>query len=95
MPGESLNRNIELGPTGRVTLTHLFGVPRPVGDRHEEVIRRTPPFTRSSVANGCAPMAQVGVVLEVVTSTGLHSTNKASFLPQPYLKRDPYAASAI
>jgi hypothetical protein len=77
MPGESLNRNIERGPTGRVTLTHLFGVPQRA-DRHEEVLRRTPPFTRSGVAKGCALMAQVGVVLEVVTSTSLHSTNNAS-----------------
>ena len=76
MPGESLNQNIELGPTGRGTLTHLFGV-SPMANRHEEVIRRTPPFTRTNVANGNALLAQVGVVLEVVTSTSLHSTNKA------------------
>ena len=69
-------RYVELGPTGREALTHLFGVPREV-DRHESDIRRTPPFTRTGVVNGYAPSPILGVVLKFVTSTGLASTDTA------------------
>ena len=69
MGGKAL-RSIELGPTGRDALKHLFGVVRTSERRHEKEIRRTPPFTLPAVVNGFAAMPLVGVVLKVVTSTG-------------------------
>ena len=69
MGGKAL-RSIELGPTGRDALKHLFGVVRTSERRHEKEIRRTPPFTLSAVVNGFAAMPLLGVVLKVVTSTG-------------------------
>ncbi len=63
-------RGIELGPTRRDALKHLFGIVRRRGRRHEKEIRRTPPFTLATVDNGFAVMAWLGVVLKVVTSTG-------------------------
>ncbi len=69
-PGNLNLRVIELGPTGRDALNHLFGVVRPSERRHEKEIRKTPPFTLATVDNGFAVMAWVGVVLKVVASTG-------------------------
>lgn len=66
-------------PTGRDALKHLLGI-APSSERgHEEDIPRTPPFTRTGVVNGYAPSPILGVVLRVVTSTGLRSTNEFTF----------------
>ena len=76
---------IEPGPTGRDALKHLFGVVRTCERRHETVIRRTPPFTLSAVVNRRAAMPLLGVVLKVVTSTGLRLDNPLHSKPS----RDP------
>ena len=112
--GRSENRksppgNDELGPTGRGTLNHLFGIVPRGARRHEKEFRRTPPFTPTKVVDGIAFRGTGGVVLKVVTSTGLRSTNNSTsqfigsghrrrialppFTPSPADTGDRYAAS--
>ncbi len=74
----SSHENNEQGQTQRETLEHLFGITGPVMSRrrlrrrpasHEKSIRRMPPFTTTSVADGAALMLTVGVIRKVVTSS--------------------------
>ncbi|MFQ5496142.1 MAG: IS66 family insertion sequence element accessory protein TnpB [Phycisphaerae bacterium] len=78
-------RNTELGPTGRDTLNHLFGIARLRERRHEENIRRTPPFKLTPVDDGITDRASLGVVLGVVTSTGLKLDKLLRLFKTPHL----------
>ena len=88
---------IELGPTRRSTLKHLFGIAPEKERRHEEKIRRTPPFTQASIVNGYVLSPICGVVLKVVTSTGSHSTKTTSQFMQKTktFKKQKHARTAI
>ena len=71
--------NIERGPTQRDALNHLFGIASFTRRRHEENIRRTPPFNFTTIDDGVIARVRLGVVLKVVTSTGL----RLDKLPHP------------
>jgi hypothetical protein len=73
----SLQFGDERGPTRREALSHLFGIVH-AGTSQEIGIQRTPPFTPTGVDDGFAPRGTCGVVLRVVTSTNLRSTQNTS-----------------
>ena len=63
-------------PTGRVPLNHPFGIPGNSGSP-QSIVLRTPPFIWTTVEDGLAVWVRPGVVLLVVTSTALGSTNSS------------------
>jgi hypothetical protein len=81
-------RTIEPWPTRREALNHLFGIPHKAG-RHEEDVRRTPPFNVSMASDGSATRVRFGVVLRVVTSTAsrLDRSLRQSYVTMPDPRR--------
>ena len=59
--GGCLPLRIELRPTRREPLNHLFGIAR-TERRHKAHVRRTPPFIRTTVDDGIAVRLRLGVV---------------------------------